>query len=126
STYRTQHRGGRGEQGMNTIEDDFVSQIVTMSTHDYIMFFTNKGRVYRLEGYELPELSRQSKCIPIVNMHEIDKDEKISTMIAVKDKDPEEFENMFLVFATKNGLVKRSGLENFERINKNGKIAISF
>src|SRR5690625_788843 len=126
STYRAQHRGGRGVQGMNTIEDDFVSQIVTMSTHDYIMFFTNKGRVYRLKGYELPELSRQSKGIPIVNMLEIDKDEKISTMIAVKDKDPEEFENMFLVFATKNGLVKRSGLENFERINKNGKIAISF
>src|SRR5690625_1961155 len=90
------------------------------------MFFTNRGRVYRLKGYELPELSRQSKGIPIVNMLEIDKDEKISTMIAVKDKDPEEFENMFLVFATKNGLVKRSGLENFERINKNGKIAISF
>ena len=126
STYRAQHRGGRGVQGMNTIEDDFVSQIVTMSTHDYIMFFTNRGRVYRLKGYELPELSRQSKGIPIVNMLEIDKDEKISTMIAVKDKDPEEFENMFLVFATKNGLVKRSGLENFERINKNGKIAISF
>ncbi len=126
STYRAQHRGGRGVQGMNTIEDDFVSQIVTMSTHDYIMFFTNKGRVYRLKGYELPELSRQSKGIPIVNMLEIDKDEKISTMISVKDKSPEEFENMFLVFATKNGLVKRSSLDNFERINKNGKIAISF
>ncbi|AKG72782.1 DNA gyrase subunit A [Salinicoccus halodurans] len=126
STYRAQHRGGRGVQGMNTIEDDFVSQIVTMSTHDYIMFFTNKGRVYRLKGYELPELSRQSKGIPIVNMLEVDKDEKISTMISVKDKDPEEFENMFLVFATKNGLVKRSSLDNFERINKNGKIAISF
>lgn len=126
STYRAQHRGGRGVQGMNTIEDDFVSQIVTMSTHDYMMFFTNKGRVYRLKGYELPELSRQSKGIPMVNMLEIDKDEKISTIISVKDKDPEENEKMFLVFATKNGLVKRSSLDNFERINKNGKIAISF
>ncbi|WP_411843080.1 DNA gyrase subunit A [Salinicoccus sp. HZC-1] len=126
STYRAQHRGGRGVQGMNTIEDDFVRQIVTMSTHDYIMFFTNKGRVYRLKGYELPELSRQSKGIPIVNMLEIDKDEKISTIISVKDKSSEDIEDMFLVFATKNGLVKRSRLDNFERINKNGKIAISF
>ncbi|WP_342388153.1 DNA gyrase subunit A [Salinicoccus bachuensis] len=123
STYRAQHRGGRGVQGMNTIEDDFVSQIVTMSTHDYIMFFTNKGRVYRLKGYEIPELSRQSKGIPIVNMLEIDKGEVISTMIGVKDEDTED---KFLVFATKNGLVKRSTLDNFERINKNGKIAISF
>ncbi|WP_434121796.1 DNA gyrase subunit A [Salinicoccus roseus] len=123
STYRAQHRGGRGVQGMNTVEDDFVSQIVTMSTHDYIMFFTNKGRVYRLKGYEIPELSRQSKGIPIVNMLEIDKGEVISTMIGVKDEDTED---KFLVFATKNGLVKRSTLDNFERINKNGKIAISF
>ena len=123
STYRAQHRGGRGVQGMNTVDDDFVSQLVTMSTHDYILFFTNKGRVYRLKGYEIPELSRQSKGIPIVNMLEIDKDEKISTIIGVKDKDTE---GMHLVFATKKGLVKRSSLDNFDRINKNGKIAITF
>ncbi|GAB3068414.1 DNA gyrase subunit A [Salinicoccus sesuvii] len=123
STYRAQHRGGRGVQGMNTVEDDFVSQIVTMSTHDYIMFFTNKGRVYRLKGYEIPEFSRQSKGIPVVNMLEIDKDEVISTMIGVKDEDTED---KFLIFATRNGLVKRSPLSDFERINKNGKIAISF
>ncbi|MCG1010588.1 DNA gyrase subunit A [Salinicoccus sp. ID82-1] len=123
STYRAQHRGGRGVQGMNTVEDDFVSQIVTMSTHDYIMFFTNKGRVYRLKGYEIPEFSRQSKGIPVVNMLEIDKDEVIGTMIGVKDEDTED---KFLVFATRNGLVKRSPLGDFERINKNGKIAISF
>lgn len=123
STYRAQHRGGRGVQGMNTVEDDFVSQIVTMSTHDYILFFTNKGRVYRLKGYEIPEMSRQSKGIPIVNMLEIDKDEIISTMISVKDEDTAD---KFLVFATRNGLVKRSPLDNFERINRNGKIAITF
>ncbi|MFB9860035.1 DNA gyrase subunit A [Salinicoccus siamensis] len=123
STYRAQHRGGRGVQGMNTVEDDFVSQIVTMSTHDYILFFTNKGRVYRLKGYEIPEMSRQSKGIPIVNMLEIDKDEVISTMISVKDEDTAD---KYLVFATRNGLVKRSPLDNFERINRNGKIAISF
>ncbi|GAA3721642.1 DNA gyrase subunit A [Salinicoccus jeotgali] len=123
STYRAQHRGGRGVQGMNTVEDDFVSQIVTMSTHDYILFFTNKGRVYRLKGYEIPEMSRQSKGIPIVNMLEIDKDEAISTMISVKDEDTAD---KYLVFATRNGLVKRSPLDNFERINRNGKIAITF
>ena len=124
STYRAQHRGGRGIQGMNTIDDDFVSQIVTMSTHDYILFFTNTGRVYRLKGYEIPELSRQSKGLPIVNLIEIEKDEKISTMISVKDK--EETEGYQLLFATKNGLVKRTPLDDFKQINKNGKIAISF
>lgn len=123
STYRSQNRGGRGVQGMNTIEDDFVSQLVTLSTHDNVLFFTNKGRVYKLKGYEIPEMSRQSKGLPIVNALEIDKDEKISTMIAVKDLSSEED---FLVFATKKGTVKRSKLSNFSRINKNGKIAINF
>lgn len=123
STYRAQHRGGRGVQGMNTLENDFVSQLVTMSTHDYIMFFTNKGRIYRLKGYEIPELSRQSKGLPIVNMLEIDKDETISTIIGVKDED---YEGKYFIFATKQGIVKRSSLNNFERINKNGKIAITF
>jgi DNA gyrase subunit A len=123
STYRAQHRGGRGVQGMNTLDNDFVSQIVTMSTHDYIMFFTNKGRIYRLKGYEIPEMSRQSKGLPIVNMLEIDKDETISTIIGVKDED---YEGKYLIFATKQGIVKRSSLNNFERVNKNGKIAITF
>ncbi|MCG3412958.1 DNA gyrase subunit A [Staphylococcus massiliensis] len=123
STYRAQNRGGRGVQGMNTLEEDFVSQLVTLSTHDHILFFTNKGRVYKLKGYEVPELSRQSKGIPIVNALEIEKDEVISTMIAVKDLDKEDD---YLVFATKQGIVKRSRLNNFSRINKNGKIAISF
>ncbi|TDM10413.1 DNA gyrase subunit A [Macrococcus lamae] len=123
STYRAQHRGGRGVQGMNTIEDDFVSQIVTTSTHDHVLFFTNKGRVYKLKGYEIPELSRQSKGIPIVNALSLEKDETISTMIAVKNL---EREDAFIIFATKKGLIKRSSLSNFARINKNGKIAISF
>ncbi|TDM13590.1 DNA gyrase subunit A [Macrococcus bovicus] len=123
STYRAQNRGGRGIQGMNTIEDDFVSQIVTTSTHDHVLFFTNKGRVYKLKGYEIPELSRQSKGIPIVNALELEKDESISQMIAVKNL---EREDAFIIFATKKGLVKRSSLANFARINKNGKIAISF
>ncbi|MDE9751730.1 DNA gyrase subunit A [Staphylococcus delphini] len=123
STYRAQNRGGRGVQGMNTLDDDFVSQLVTTSTHDHVLFFTNKGRVYKLKGYEVPELSRQSKGIPIVNAIELDQDEVISTMIAVKDLDSEED---FLVFVTKKGLIKRSALSNFNRINRNGKIAIKF
>lgn len=123
STYRAQHRGGRGVQGMNTLEEDFVSQLVTLSTHDNVLFFTNKGRVYKLKGYEVPELSRQSKGIPVVNAIELDNDENISTMIAVKDLSSEDD---FLVFATKKGIVKRSALSNFSHINKNGKIAIGF
>ncbi|MBZ8172569.1 DNA gyrase subunit A [Staphylococcus cohnii] len=123
STYRAQHRGGRGVQGMQTLEEDFVSQLVTLSTHDHVLFFTNKGRVYKLKGYEVPELSRQSKGIPIVNAIELDNDETISTMIAVKDLESEED---YLVFATLNGIVKRSALRNFSHINKNGKIAIGF
>lgn len=123
STYRAQHRGGRGVQGMNTLEEDFVSQLATLSTHDNVLFFTNKGRVYKLKGYEVPELSRQSKGIPIVNAIELDNDESISTMIAVKDL---EREDNFLIFATKKGIIKRSRLNNFSHINKNGKIAIGF
>lgn len=123
STYRAQHRGGRGVQGMNTLEEDFVSQLVTLSTHDNVLFFTNKGRVYKLKGYEVPELSRQSKGIPVVNAIELDNDESISTMIAVKDL---EREDNFLIFATKKGIIKRSRLNNFSHINKNGKIAIGF
>ena len=123
STYRAQHRGGRGVQGMQTLEEDFVSQLVTLSTHDHVLFFTNKGRVYKLKGYEVPELSRQSKGIPVVNAIELDNDETISTMIAVKDLESEED---YLVFATLNGIVKRSALRNFSHINKNGKIAIGF
>ena len=123
STYRSQNRGGRGVQGMNTLEEDFVSQLVTLSTHDNVLFFTNKGRVYKLKGYEVPELSRQSKGIPVINAIELENDEVISTMIAVRDL---EDENSFLVFATKKGIVKRSALSNFSHINKNGKIAIGF
>ncbi|MHD0396264.1 DNA gyrase subunit A [Staphylococcus simulans] len=123
STYRAQNRGGRGVQGMNTLEEDFVSQIVTMSTHDHVLFFTNQGRVYKLKGYEVPELSRQSKGIPVINAIELENDEAISTMIAVKDL---EKEDAFLIFATKHGIVKRSSLSNFSHINRNGKIAINF
>ena len=108
---------------MNTLEEDFVSQIVTLSTHDHVLFFTNQGRVYKLKGYEVPDLSRQSKGIPVINAIELENDEVISTMIAVKDL---EKEDAFLIFATKHGIVKRSSLSNFSHINRNGKIAINF
>ena len=121
STYRSQNRGG-GIQGMNTLDEDFVSQLVTMSTHDHVLFFTNKGRVYKLKGYEVPELSRQSKGIPIINAIELENDETISTMIAVKDLESEED---YLVFATKQGIVKRSSLSNFSRINKTVKLQLT-
>lgn len=123
STYRAQNRGGRGIQGMNTVNDDFISQIATTSTHDNILFFTNLGRVYKLKGYEIPELSRQSKGIPIINALELEKGETVSTMIAVKDLEHEE---SYIVFATKQGVVKRTSLSHFSRINRNGKIAIRF
>lgn len=122
STYRSQNRGGRGIQGMNTADEDFVSQLVTMNTHSHLLFFTNKGRVYKIKGYEIPELSRQSKGIPIINVLELDKDETISTMIAIENL---EEDNEYLIFATKDGIVKRSSLNDYARINRNGKIAIN-
>nr|WFO05388.1 DNA gyrase subunit A [Staphylococcus aureus] len=116
--------------GFEDLEDeDLIPEeqiVITLSHNNYIkrlLFFTNKGRVYKLKGYEVPELSRQSKGIPVVNAIELENEEVISTMIAVKDL---ESEDNFLVFATKRGVVKRSALSNFSRINRNGKIAISF
>src|SRR5690625_2049952 len=81
STYRTQNRGGRGVQGMGTNDDDFVEHLVTTSTHDTVLFFTNKGKVYRLKGYEIPEFNRTAKGIPIINLLQIDKTESIKTDI---------------------------------------------
>lgn len=120
STYRSQKRGGRGVQGMGTNEDDFVEHLLTTSTHDTILFFTNKGKVYRTKGYEIPEFSRTAKGIPIINLLEIEKDEWINTMIRV-----EEFaDDCFLFFTTKRGISKRTPLTDFANIRTNGLIAI--
>jgi len=106
---------------MTTNEEDFVNKLLTARSHDYILFFSNKGRVYRIKGYEIPEFSRQSKGLPVVNILSLDKDEVIKSVLVVKyDEEP----NKYLVFATKNGLVKRTSLEEFENIRTNGKIAI--
>lgn len=120
-TFKSQKRGGVGVKGMNTNEEDFVEQIINTSTHDYILFFTNKGKVYRIKGYEIPEFSRQSKGIPIINLLQIEKDEKINSMINVKKDD----EYKYILFATKKGIVKKTNISEFENIRTSGKIAIS-
>ncbi len=120
-TYRTQNRGGVGIRGMSTNEEDYVELLVTCLSHDYLLFFSNFGKVYRIKGYELPEFGRQSKGVPIVNILSLEKDERINTIISVSKE--EECSN--LMFFTKNGLVKRTDITEFDSIRKNGKIAIT-
>ena len=120
-TYRTQNRGGVGIKGMSTNEEDYVEKMINMSTHDYILFFSNKGKVYRMKGYEIPEFSRQSKGLPIINLLPLENDEKITSMIQVES---EENSNKYLMFFTKDGLTKRTRIEEFENIRNNGKKAI--
>ena len=120
-TYKTQNRGGVGIKGMTTNEEDYVENIISITTHDYLMFFTSKGKVYRIKGYEVPLFSRQSKGLPIVNLLPLEKDEVVRAMLKVSPSD----ENMFIVFCTQKGLVKRTRLEEFAQIRKTGKIAIS-
>ena len=120
-TYRTQNRGGVGVNGMTTHEEDFVEQLISMKTHDYILFFSNKGRVYRMKGYEVPEFSRQSKGIPIINLLQLDKDENISSIVEISASSDD---IKYLVFATKNGIVKKTDISEFNNIRKSGKIAI--
>ena len=121
STYKTQNRGGVGVKGMTTNEDDKVDHLINLSTHDYVLFFSNKGRVYRLKGYEVPEYSRQGKGLPIVNLLQIEKDETICSMLKISTSD-----NInYLAFATKNGIVKRTPISEFENIRNSGKIAIT-
>lgn len=120
-TYRSQNRGGVGIKGMATNEEDFVEHLLSTKTHDYILFFSNKGRVYRLKGYEIPEFSRQSKGLPIINLLQLDKDENIRSIISVSS---EEGKLKYLLFATKHGLVKRTDIKEFDSIRKGGKIAI--
>lgn len=120
TTYRSQHRGGRGVQGMGTNKDDFVQHLLTSSTHDTILFFTNKGKVYKAKGYEIPEFSRTAKGIPIINMLGIEKDEWVNTIIQI-----DEFsDDWYLFFTTKNGLAKRTAISEFANIRSNGIIAI--
>ncbi|MER2031377.1 MULTISPECIES: DNA gyrase subunit A [Exiguobacterium] len=153
-SYRTQRRGGRGVQGIGTNDEDYVTRLLSCSTHDTILFFTNRGKVYRIRGYEVPEMSRTSKGVPIINLIQIERDEKVETMIPVNFKryleeqqateapveviegeieeteetlETEEVvqdEQKSLIFMTRKGRVKRSPLSAYARINKNGLIAI--
>ena len=120
-TYKTQHRGGVGIKGMSTNEEDFAERLINAKTHDYILFFTNRGKVYRIKGYEIPEFSRQSKGLPIINLLPLEKDESIKSIINISN---EEESCKYLVFATKKGLVKRTATTEFENIRTSGKIAI--
>ncbi len=121
-TYRTQNRGGVGVKGMSTNEEDFVEHLVSMKSHDYILFFTNFGRVYRMKGYEIPEYSRQSKGLPIINLLQLEKNENISSIVEISAEEKEKVK--YLAFVTKNGLIKRTELSEFDNIRKSGKIAI--
>ena len=116
-TYKTQNRGGMGVKGMATNEEDFVEHLINATSHDYILMFTNKGKVYRIKGYEIPEYSRQSKGLPIINLLSLDKDEKVTSLLKISNDD----EYKCLVFATKNGLIKRTDISEFDSIRTNGK-----
>lgn len=120
-TYKTQNRGGVGIKGMTTNEDDFVENIISLKTHDYLMFFTNKGKVYRIKGYEVPAYNRQAKGLPIINLLPLESDEEIKAMLKVSNNE----EYKYIVFGTQNGLIKRTLLLEFENIRKTGKIAIT-
>ena len=120
-TFKVQNRGGVGIKGLTTNEEDVVENLINLSTHDYIMFFTNKGKVYRMKGYEIPEFSRQSKGIPIINLLQIEKDEKINSVVRIERED----ESKYLLFATRKGVVKKTSLTEFENIRNSGKICIN-
>ncbi len=119
--FKSQHRGGKGIKGMQTIEDDFIADLLMTTTHHYIMFFTNYGRVYRLKTYEIPEGSRTSRGVAIVNILQLNPGEKISAIIPIKDY--EENKNLFMV--TKNGIVKKTNIVEYSNVRKNGLAAIN-
>ena len=122
SEFKTQNRGGRGIQGMNVHVDDFVENLIYTSTHDVLLFFTNKGKVYRSKGYEIPEYSRTAKGIPIINLLGVGAGEKIQTVINVHEGDNDD---RYLFFVTQNGVVKRTPVKEFANIRSNGLIALN-
>jgi DNA gyrase subunit A len=121
TTYKSQKRGGRGVVGMETKEDDFVEHLFVTNTHHYLLFFTNRGRAFRLKAYEVPELGRTARGTPIINLIQIEQGERISAVIPIQDFNP----GSFLFFATKKGIVKKTPLEDYIHIRKVGLIAIT-
>ena len=120
-TFKSQNRGGVGIKGMSTNDEDFVEHMINLSTHDYVLFFTNKGKVYRLKGYEIPEYGRQSKGIPIVNLLQVEKEEKVNAVININNED----DYKYLLFATMQGIVKKTLISEFANIRNSGKICIT-
>jgi DNA gyrase subunit A len=120
--FKVQNRGGRGIQGMGVHDDDFIEHLISSSTHDVLLFFTNQGKVYRAKGYEIPEYSRTAKGIPIINLLGIDSGERIQTVINVAENDQAEH---YLFFITRDGTVKRTSVHEFENIRSNGLKAIN-
>ncbi|MCZ8517455.1 DNA gyrase subunit A [Paenibacillus filicis] len=121
STYRSQKRGGKGVIGMDTKDNDFVEHLFVTNTHHFLMFFTNKGKVYRLKAYEIPDLSRTARGTPIINLIQIEQGETVNAVIPVESFDSDKF----LFFATKNGLVKKTPLDDYGNIRKGGLIAVN-
>ena len=119
--FKAQHRGGKGIKGMETIDEDYVTEMLMMSSHDYLLFFTNKGRVYRIKAYEIPESSRTSRGIAIVNILQLQPDEKITAMIPIEDY----HEDKYLFMATADGFVKKTRITEYDNIRKNGLTAIT-
>ncbi|MFA7143966.1 MAG: DNA gyrase subunit A [Candidatus Izemoplasmatales bacterium] len=118
--YKSQNRGGRGKSGMKINEDDVIDSIISMSTHDYLLFFTSLGRVYKMKGYKIPAFGRSSKGLPIVNLLNLVAGEELATIMSVKD-----FENGYLFFTTSKGIVKRTAVADFKNIRTNGIRAVS-
>ncbi len=119
--FKSQHRGGKGIKGMETIDEDYIVEMMLTTSHHYLMFFTNTGRVYRMKAYEIPECSRTARGTAIVNLLQLQPDEKITSMIALKEYS----ENQYLFMATKNGIVKKTKITDYENIRKTGLAAIN-
>ena len=119
--FHSQNRGGKGIKGMNVIDEDHIEDLFMTSTHNYIMFFTNKGRVYRLKGYEIPESSRTARGVNIINLLQLQPEEKITAIIPLS----EDGKQHYLVMATRNGIVKKTGFDEYKNVRKNGLAAIS-
>ena len=119
--YKTQNRGGVGVKGMTTNEEDFVVNMLSMTTHDYVLIFTNKGKVYRMKGYEIPLFNRQSKGLPIINLLPLEKGEFVKAMLKLSPSD----DYKYIVLCTQKGIIKRTDVREFESIRKGGKLAIT-
>ena len=119
--FKSQHRGGKGIKGMETIQDDYIVEMLMTTSHHYLMFFTNMGRVYRIKAYEIPEASRTSRGTAIINLIPLQPDEKITAMIPIKDYEKDKY----LFMATKNGIVKKTSVLDYENIRKTGLAAIN-